>query len=136
MRRGIVGVMLGAIVATGGRMVDAQTRSTGIRPEDPAIRALIDRGMERSVTFRGMNAGLGDANVVVYVRFSPCSSGVPACLVWVSAGTDGRRLLIKIDRFGRSLDELTVLLAHELQHANEVASDANIRDLTSFQESF
>jgi len=47
-----------------------------------------------------------------------------------------RRLLIKIDRFGHSPDELTALLAHELQHATEVASDSEITDLASFEKSF
>jgi len=46
------------------------------------------------------------------------------------------RLLIKIDRFDRSPNELTALLAHELQHANEVASDPEITNLASFQRSF
>jgi hypothetical protein len=61
---------------------------------------------------------------------------VPACLVWAAADASARRLLIKIDRFGRSPDELTALLAHELQHANEVAADPDITDLASFQKSF
>jgi hypothetical protein len=43
---------------------------------------------------------------------------------------------IKFDRFGRSPDELTALLAHELQHANEVASVSEITDLASFQNLF
>ena len=136
MWRGTVGVMLMTLLTTGGRMVNAQTGSPRIRPEDAAIRALIDRGLERSATFRDLNAGLDNANVIVYVRLSPCSAGVPACLLWVSADTDARRLLIKINRFGRSPDELTALLAHELQHANEVASDSEITDLASFQRSF
>jgi hypothetical protein len=136
MWRGIGGVMLMTIVTTGGRIVNAQTELPRVRPEGTAIRALIDRGMERSATFRALNTGLDNANVIVYVRFSRCSAGVPACLLWASADTDARRLLIKIDRFGRSPDELTSLLAHELQHANEVASDSEITDLASFQNSF
>jgi hypothetical protein len=136
MWRGMVSVMLMAMVTTGERVANAQTRSPGIRPEDAAIGALIDRGMERSATFRDLNTGLDTADVVVYVKFSPCAGGVPACLVWVSGGTDARRLLIKMDRFGRSPDELMALLAHELQHANEVASDSAITDLASFQKSF
>lgn len=136
MWRGMVGVMLMTIVTTGGRIVNAQTGSPRVRPEDAAIRALIDRGMERSATFRDLNTLLDNANVIVYVRFSPCSQGVTSCLFWASADTDARRLLIKIDRFGRSPDELTALLAHELQHANEVASDAKITDLASFQNAF
>ena len=136
MWRGMVGVMLMTIVTTGGRIVNAQTESPRVRPEDAAIRALIDRGMERSATFRDLITGLDNANVIVYVRFSRCSQGVPACLSWASADRDARRLLIRIDRFGRSPDELTALLAHELQHANEVASDPEITDLASFQTSF
>ena len=96
----------------------------------------LDRGMERSATFRDLTTRLDNANVIVYVRSSRCSEGVPACLFWVSADAVARRLVIKIDRFGRSPDELTALLAHELQHANEVASDPAITDLASFQESF
>jgi len=88
------------------------------------------------VTFRELSARLDTGDVVVYVRSSPCTGGVPACLIWATAGPCPRRLLIKLDRFGRSPDELTALLAHELQHANEVASAKDIIDLASFQKSF
>ena len=136
MWQGTIGAVLVTIIAIGGIDVNAQSGSPRIRPEGAAIRALIDRGMERSATFRDLSTGLDNANVIVYVRFSRCSGGVPACLVWASAGADARRLLIKVDRFGRSPDELTALLAHELQHASEVASDSEITDLDSFEKSF
>jgi len=136
MWKGIVGVVLGTIMSVGGREVNAQGEQPRIRPEGGAVRELVDRGMERSPTFRDLSAGLHNANVIVYVRFAPCSGAVPACLVWASTGADARRLLIKIDRFGRSPDELTALLAHELQHANEVAADSGIIDLASFQKVF
>ena len=92
--------------------------------------------MERSETFRDLISGLDKADVIVYARFSFCSGGVPACLLWASPGAGARRLLIKVDRIGRSPNELTALLAHELQHAIEVASDSEITDLASFQSSF
>lgn len=136
MWRGMVGVVLMTIAAAGEGIVNAQTGSPRVRPEDAAIRALIDEGMERSATFRDMHAGLDQTNVVVYVRFAPCPGGVPACLSWASADADARRLLIRIDRFGHAPDELTALLAHELQHANQVAADSDIKDLASFQKSF
>jgi len=135
MWRGLGGVVLLTILMTGGRIVNAQDRSPRIRPEGAAVRALIDRGMERSATLRDLNTRLDNSNVVVYIRFARCFTGEPACLLWVSADTDARRLLIKIDKFGRSPDELTALLAHELQHANEVASDSAITEL-AFQHSF
>jgi hypothetical protein len=136
MWRGMVGAILMAMVATGEAIANAQTESPRVRPEGAAIRALIERGRERSATFRDLNTRLDNANVIVYVRFERCFHGVPACLFWASADSDTRRLLIKIDRFGRSPDEQTALLAHELQHASEVAADSEITDLTSFQNSF
>ena len=137
MRQGLVGVVLAAIAATGGVTANAQGESPAVRPEDAAIRALIASGMERSATFRDLKTRLDSADVIVYVRFSRCAGGVAACLDWASATADPHRLLlIKLDRFGRSPDELTALLAHELQHANEVASAPEITDLASFAKSF
>jgi hypothetical protein len=132
----MVGAALVTLVTTEGGMVSAQRASPRVRPENAAMRALVDRGLARSATFRALHASLDDAQVIVYVRFSACSAGVPACLLWVSADAGARRLLIKIDRFDHSPDELTALLAHELQHANEVAADPAITDLASFQRSF
>src|SRR4051812_37422397 len=105
MWHGMVGVTLMIIVTTGEAMVNAQTAAPRVRPENAAIGALIDRAIERSPTFRNLNTGLDNANVIIYVRFSPCSPGVPACLLWVSPDRNERRLLIKMDRFGRSPDE-------------------------------
>jgi hypothetical protein len=132
----MVGVMLMTIVTTGQGMVIGQIGSSRLRPEDAEIRALIERGMKRSATFRDLATALDNADVSVYIRFSRCSPGVSSCLLWASAASDVRRVLIKLSRAGRSPDELTVLLAHELQHANEVASDSAITDLASFRNSF
>ena len=41
----------------GEGIVNAQTESPRVRPEDAAIRALIDRGIERSATFRDLITG-------------------------------------------------------------------------------
>jgi hypothetical protein len=123
-------------IAAGAREVNLQDGTPAVRPERAAIRDLIESGRQRSATFRDLNAGLDQTNVVVYVRFSPCLGGVPACLVWAAADATARLLLVKIDRFGRSPDELTALLAHELQHAHEVAADPDITDPASFRKSF
>ena len=53
-----------------------------------------------------------------------------------SARSGSRRLLVNLDRFGKSESELVGLLAHELQHANEVAFAPEVRDAASFQEFF
>src|SRR5262245_26184250 len=110
MWRGMIGAVLVTSIAIGGREANAQSASP-IRPVDADMRALIDSGTERSETFRALSARLENGSVIVDVRFSPCIGGVPACLLWASAGAGVRRLLIRVDRFGRSPDELTALLA-------------------------
>ncbi len=136
MRQRLVGMAVAAVTAMGGATAHAQGGSAAVRPEDAAVRALITNGMKRSATFHDLNTRLDDTNVVVYVRFSRCDGGVAACLVWVSGGAGPRRLLIKLDHVRRHPDDLTVLLAHELQHAYEVAAAPEVRDMASFQSSF
>jgi hypothetical protein len=136
MRQGLVGVVLAAIAAIGGVAANAYGEPTAVRPEDAAIGTLIAGGLERSATFRDLKTRLDRSDVVVYIRFSRCAGRVAACLTWGSAGAGTRRLLISLDRFDRSPDELTALLAHELQHANEVAASPEITDLDSFRKSF
>lgn len=137
MQQGLVGVVVAALATAGGVNLNAQGAMSSIRPEGSTVRALIATGLERSETFRELLGKLDNGDVVIYVRFSPCNGRVPACLLWASAGgTARRRLLIRIDRFGRSENELTALLAHELQHACEVASAPGITDAGSFQEWF
>ena len=136
MWQGTAGVVVAAIAAAGGGVLNAQSESPAVRPESAAIRALIESGMARSATFRDLKTRLDNTDVIVYVRFSRCPSGIAACLAWITAGAGSRRLLIRIDRFDSSPDRLTALLAHELQHANEVAAAPDITDLASFEKSF
>jgi hypothetical protein len=136
MRHRLVGTALAVIAAAGGSVGHAQNRSAAVRPVDAAVRALVARGTQRSTTLRDLSTRLDDTDVVVYVRFSRCNGSVAACLLWVSGDAGSRRLLIRLDNFGHPPDELTALLAHELQHAQEVATAPEIRDERSFQRSF
>ena len=135
MRQRLVGVVFAVLAATAGT-VNAQSQAPAVRPEEPSVRELLDLGMTRSATFRDLATRLETSDVVVYVRFAPCAGNVAACLLWASESGGTRRLVIKLNRAGRSPNELTALLAHELQHANEVASTPEIRDVASFVKSF
>lgn len=132
----LVGLVLAAIAVAGAGSINAQGGAPAVRPEEPAIRELMANGMTRSATFRDLATRLDTSDVVVYVRFAPCVGKVAACLLWASESDGVRRLVIKLNRAGRSPNELTALLAHELQHANEVASAPEIKDLASFRKSF
>ena len=135
MRQQLAGVAFAAIAASAVNL-HAQSMAPAVRAEGPAVRDVIVGGMTRSATFRDLASRLDSSDVVVYVRFSPCVGNVAACLLWASESSGIRRLVIKLDRAGRSPTELIALLGHELQHANEVASAPEIRDLASFRKSF
>ena len=135
MRQRLAGVVFGAIAICVGT-VHAQEAAPAVRPEDPALREIIALGMARSATFRHLATWLDTSDLVVYVRFAPCAGKVPACLLWASESGATRRLLVKLDRVDRSVSELAALLAHELQHAHEVAAEPDIRDAASFRNAF
>jgi len=136
MWQGVLGVVLAASAAAGELPMTAQDTWRALRPESAAVRTLMANGLERSNTFRGLAGRLSGTDVVVYVRFSRCPGNLPGCLSWASAAPGLRRVLIKLDQFGHSPSELTALLAHELQHALEVADAPEIRDLASFEKAF
>jgi len=136
MRQEVVGVVLAAVVAAGQVHATAQDASRAVRPESAAVRTLMANGLERSNTFRNLADRLDGTDVIVYVRFSRCPGNLPGCLFWASAAPGLRRVLVKLDPFARSPDELTALFAHELQHALEVANQPEITDLASFEKAF
>lgn len=136
MRQRILGLVVTAITFTNSTNLNSQQAPPAVRPEGSGVETLVTRGLQRSATFRDMVTRLENADVVVYVRFARCEGDVPACLTWVTGGSGSRRLLIRLDRFKRSADQLTALLAHELQHATEVASNVAVTDSRSFRELF
>lgn len=136
MGRSTLRIALAALVLTSGRETNAQETTSAIRADGGTIKSLIARGRERSTTFRNLVTQLGQGDVIVYVQFSRCVAGVPACLLWASARPGERRLLVRLDPFGRSENDLAALLAHELQHAVEVASAPEVADAATFRQLF
>jgi hypothetical protein len=136
MRRAFVGSALGVVAIAAGGNLHGQVATTAVRPEQGDVQRVVAKGLEGSETFRELAARLDSSDVVVYVRFARCAGVVPACLMLASSTSGSRRLLVNLDRFGKSENELVGLLAHELQHANEVASAPEVRDAASFQKFF
>jgi hypothetical protein len=135
MWQGVVGALLAVLEIAGGNKPEAPVASSAVRAARD-VQPLVAEGIDRSAIFRALAGRLHASDVVVYVRFGRCRGGVPACLLLVSARPAPLRLLIKLDRFGRSESTLIALLAHELQHANEVAASPDVTDAASFQRFF
>jgi len=107
-----------------------------VRASEPRILALIDAGLSRSATFRSLVAGLDESDVIVYIdaKFTRESlGGYLAHDVVVRGGY--RYLRIAVDTTG-SQDRLVALLAHELQHATEIAQAPDALDGESLRRVF
>lgn len=102
-----------------------------VRTTDRRIAKMLELGARRSTTFAGLLAALERTDVIVYIE--PAKALPPKL--------DGRLLLLPISNHQRYLriqvratlsrEELVPLIAHELQHALEVADEPDVRDEAS-----
>jgi hypothetical protein len=94
---------------------------THVRTDDASIQVLIASGISRSPTFRALVTALNDSDVIVYVTPRSMPQGLRGFLVHRIIETGGHRYL-RIGVDGRGAKARTIaLIAHELQHALEVA---------------
>jgi hypothetical protein len=136
VRHGALTILATVLVMGSAYPVSAQDAARPVRGYGAGTGELIGRGVELSPTLRRMVSRLEEGDVVVFVQFSRCAGGVPACLLWATPTGGVRHLLVRLDRFDRSEDELIALLAHELQHAVEVARAPQVTDESSFLRLF
>lgn len=107
-----------------------------IRPIDRCGTRLLDDALEQSATVRGLAARLEQTDIVVYLTSSQPQTrvtGMPRGKTqFLSANPAGRFLQVWVDPAQRPAARIAVL-AHELQHALEVAGEPAVRDLPSFR---
>src|SRR5438876_7440944 len=102
-----------------------------VRAMEPRILVLIDAGLSRSATFRHLVAALNDSDVIVYIdpkRTRQALSGYLAHSIVVQG--QYRYLHAAVETAGAER-RLVSLLAHESQHAVEVAQNPDVRDAES-----
>jgi len=115
----------------------AQDPSTHhVRSSDPKVVALFNTGMSRSETFRRLVDILDRSDVVVYVEPKTTRQALGGFLAHnvVVAGAY-RYVHIAVEVQGAP-GRLVPLLAHELQHAVEVAQNPEARDAKSLDALF
>ena len=109
---------------------------THVRASEPKIQALIQKGLSESETFRRLVATLDQSEVIVYVEPKLTRRSLGAYLAHNIVDRGGYRYLrIAIDIQGRD-QHLVPLLAHELQHAVELAQAPDARDPESVEHTF
>lgn len=107
-----------------------------VRSSDPKIAALIQAGLEQSTTFRRVVDALDRSDVIVYVKPQIRRQGLGGYLAHnVLNGGRYRYLHVSIAVRGTNAGAISVL-AHELQHALEVAEHSDARDADGVQQLF
>ena len=101
--------------------------ATHLRAASPVIRALIDDATVRSAIVNQLIAQLQNSDTIVYVELTGSPEIRRARTKLVTTSGDTRFLRISINVLVPPMDRLP-LLAHELQHATEIAAAIDARD--------
>lgn len=126
--------LLGAILlwATPGAAQTGTAAVPRIRPLDARAAVAIEVGLRRSPTFRALVEELERSDVVVYVYTTPnLSQYVSGGLSFVGVSATMRFLKIALD-LDLTPDQTVYILAHELQHALEVARASHVKSQRDF----
>lgn len=99
-----------------------------VRGANPQMKALIQRGAQRSPTFKDLIARLNDSDVIVYLEITPhLPRGLDGRLTFLTAAGGLRYLHAQVVN-GLGFEETIAVAGHELQHAIEVATNPDVRD--------
>jgi hypothetical protein len=107
-----------------------------VRASHPKIVALVNGGLARSATFRQLVKTLDGSDVIVYVEPKVTRQALGGYLAHnIVTGGAYRYLHVAVEIQGAE-GRLVPLLAHELQHAVEVAQNPEARDAHSLEALF
>jgi len=107
-----------------------------VRTTEPRIAALIESGASLSPTFRRLVAALDASDVIVYVEPKQTRSRLGGYLAHHVVASGGYRYLRIAIEAGGPERRAIPLLAHELQHALEVALVPEARDAERIERLF
>ena len=114
----------------------ARTPEPRVRTTDTRMRRLLDAAVLASPSLRALVDRLQQSDVVVYVqceRYAP--SRVAGRLTFVSAAGGRRYVVVRLQRLESRAQQIA-LLAHELQHAVEIADTPAIVDGASLAREY
>jgi hypothetical protein len=123
-------MLLCLLVATPSLSMAAESiaeapRRPSIRSTDRRLRSLLEDGLRVSPTLRVLVARLHASDVVVYLQCDG-PSGPDGRLTFLTTAGGYRYVVVRMARFPRS--QQIAMMAHELQHAVEIAETPAIVD--------
>ena len=89
--------------------------------------ALIEAGLTRSTTFRSLVAALDQSDVIVYIEQRNLPPKLGGYLIQRVFASEPYRYLRLVVNLGASQSRLIGVIAHELQHALEIAVARDVR---------
>lgn len=104
-----------------------------IRSTDRRLRTLLERGVRTSPTLRALVARLHASDVVVYLQCDG-PSAPDGRLTFLSSAGGLRYVVVRMARFPRA--QQIAMMAHELQHAAEIADIPAIVDGASLAREY
>ena len=129
--QGVVGQ--GRVATIDGQGANAW--SGNIRASDAELVALLEEGIKRSPTFKGLVDRLAKSDVILYVRPDVTAKTSSMRLTFLAAKGGYRYLVIRVGA-GRTKDQQLATLGHEMQHAVIVADAASVVDSASLRREF
>ena len=125
---GLLG-LLGAFASGAGLRVDDPAGTTRVRAQEPALAALVQEGVDRSMTFRRLVQRIDETDGIVYIQNGSCSiSAVGGCLLLCVTETGHARYLrIHVTAQATRPEQRITIVGHELQHAYEILSRRSVR---------
>jgi len=132
MRRTLVPALLASLLlpATHLRAQENRWPFSHLRALTPLAKDLLADAVEQSPTARKLIESIEQTDLIVYVQVSiaPHRSDPRASLRFLGGEGPMRYVLIWIDAWESAHADRVAWLAHELQHAYEVAAEPEVRD--------
>jgi hypothetical protein len=107
-----------------------------IRASDEELVALLEDGLRRSPTFKGLVDRLSKSDVILYVRPDVTAKNNAATRLTFLAAKGGFRYLVIRVASGRSKEQQLGMLGHEMQHAVIIADASSVVDSQSLKKEF
>ena len=114
-----------------------------VRSEDPVIGAALRDSLHNSAVIQRLVDVIDASNVIVYLARGDCPRPAVACLMVTGSGPDVRYVRINFSfRIGLGKpggwhkDDLSAAIAHELQHAVEIAEWPDVVNGATMQAAY
>jgi hypothetical protein len=132
-----------ATLLTGAGVASAQPASSHVLARQSRLAGALRDGVARSPTLATLVETLDASNVLVHLYDGTCDASAESCLMLVSGRSSPRvvRVHFRLTSAGRNAvleryDGLIAQIAHELQHAVEIASDVTVIDARTMAACF